>query len=34
MHIVKKRRRITEKEKSGYNDKFLVAAALTPARQQ
>jgi hypothetical protein len=34
MHTTEKRRRITEKEKSCYSDKFLVAAALTPARQQ
>jgi hypothetical protein len=33
MHTTKKRRSITKKEKSCYNDQFLVAPALTPSRQ-
>jgi hypothetical protein len=33
MHTTKKRRKITEKEKPRYSDKFLVAVALTPPRQ-
>jgi hypothetical protein len=33
MHTAKKKRRITEKKKPRYIEKFLVAATLTPPRQ-
>jgi hypothetical protein len=32
-HSQKRRRRITEKKKARYSEKFLVAATLTPPRQ-
>jgi hypothetical protein len=34
MHTVKKKKRITKKEKTNYSDKFLVAATLTPPKQR